>query len=139
MGARASATLALASHEENRTVGAAAFGPRPGPKAFEDRWRLAKAAAFLPRETTEAWITALLGAEEWMLRREALLVVSVWAADESVRALVRGHLEDPYPRVRAAAVARSRGSRRRRTTWSGSRRWPVATNGPWCGSRASSR
>ncbi|MCB9633683.1 MAG: HEAT repeat domain-containing protein [Sandaracinus sp.] len=104
IGARASASLALASHEENRAVAAAAFRAATGADAFEDRWRLAKAAAFLPRETTETWIATLLGAEEWMLRREALLVVSGWAADESARTLVRGHLEDPYPRVRAAAA-----------------------------------
>jgi hypothetical protein len=107
-GARAAVTLALAPAEETRTIAARVLESLDvasvGDAAFEDRWRVVSAARFLPRDATSAWITSLTRADEWMLRREAARAVATWPRDEESRALARPLLDDPYPRVRAAAA-----------------------------------
>ncbi len=100
----AAAVLSLAAAEDTQALVPLLWPTATHAERFEDRWRLLKAANFLPRETTEAFLDEHLRAEEWMLRREALRAIARWDADEISRARVRPLLEDPYPRVRASAV-----------------------------------
>jgi hypothetical protein len=106
--ARAAVTLALAPAEETRALAVRVLESLDvasvGDAAFEDRWRVASAARFLPRASTSGWLAGLVRAEEWMLRREAVRAIATWPRDEESRALARPLLEDPYPRVRAAAA-----------------------------------
>ena len=102
--ARAAVTLALAPAEETRALATRVLGSFESAEAFEDRWRVASAARFLPRTTTSHWVSSLVRAEEWMLRREGARAAATWPHDEESRALVRTLLEDSYPRVRAAAA-----------------------------------
>jgi len=102
--ARAAVTLALAPAEETRALAVRVLAAADESDAFEDRWRIASAARFLPRASTNAWVTNLTRAEEWMLRREALRAIATWPHDDESRALARPLLDDPYPRVRAAAA-----------------------------------
>ncbi|MCU0672298.1 MAG: HEAT repeat domain-containing protein [Myxococcota bacterium] len=103
-GARAAVTLALAPADETRALAVRVLTGFDGSDAFEDRWRVVSAARFLPRESTNGWVTNLTHAEEWMLRREAVRAIATWPHDDESRALARPLLDDPYPRVRAAAA-----------------------------------
>lgn len=102
--ARAAVTLALAPAEETRALATRVIGSFENAEAFEDRWRVASAARFLPRTLTSHWVSSFVRADEWMLRREGAHTAATWPHDEESRALVRTLLEDPYPRVRAAAA-----------------------------------
>jgi hypothetical protein len=105
--ARAAVTLALAPAEETRALAVRVLETLDAASvedAFEDRWRIASASRFLPRESTNAWITNLTRAEEWMLRREAVRAIATWPRDDESRAVARPLLDDPYPRVRAATA-----------------------------------
>jgi len=116
--ARAAVTLALAPADETRALAVRVLetldvasvddvsrsAGSAADDAFEDRWRIASAARFLPRESTNGWTANLTRSEEWMLRREAVRAIATWPRDEESRALARPLLDDPYPRVRAAAA-----------------------------------
>lgn len=104
VSALAAAVLSLAAGEDTQALVTLLWPAATHAVRFEDRWRLLKAANFLPRETTEAYLDELLRTEEWMLRREVLRAIARWDADEGARARVRPLLEDPYPRVRASAI-----------------------------------
>jgi hypothetical protein len=70
-------------------------------ETFPDRWRLVTATAALdePGEAIEAWLANVAeAAEEWMLRKAALEGVARRRPE-----VARRSLDDPYPRVRAAA------------------------------------
>jgi hypothetical protein len=72
---------------------------------FEDRWRLVHAAQALPSdETVNLWlIEQATEAEAWMLRAAALPVLARRGTGAKVPVAVAG-LQDPYPRVRIAAL-----------------------------------
>jgi hypothetical protein len=101
--ARASVALGLSAESGGERLAASLVRAAWNPAApFEERYRWTRAAARVS-EGSEAllrWIEENpLSAEEWMLRAEALRALH----GRSAAATTRG-LEDPYPRVRLAAV-----------------------------------
>ena len=110
-GATASAALALARDRSTHSA-AATLLARGVARAerFEDRWRLVLAAKALGSEASEAgasvdaWLASTAAdAEEWMLRAAALEALAARGAEQA-RDVAREALEDPYPRVRVAAL-----------------------------------
>ncbi len=82
-----------------------------GRESFETRFRVARTARAAWSEAIDAWLLATAtGAEEWMLRSEAVLALGPRASRELLATLLR----DPYPRVRLAAAraVAARGSER---------------------------
>lgn len=106
VGVRAAVTLALAVVPDAAPLATRiASAAMPDATEFVARFRLARAAARLPGDDAiDAWLAGVAaGAEEWMLRAEAL---DALAARHSplLAATARTALEDPYPRVRVAAM-----------------------------------
>jgi HEAT repeat protein len=104
--AAAAAALALGRVDPARPILTDLFERvAPGAERFEDHWRLVKASAHLPSsDALDAWLAGLAAdAEEWMLRAAALPALAQ-RGGPAVPAVAAGALEDPYPRVRMAAV-----------------------------------
>jgi len=104
--AAAAAALALARERGTRELSAELLlAHAPSAARFEDRWRLAAAAARLPAAAeTDRWLEAQASAaEEWMMRAAA---VDALASRRSPRARPAATvaLGDEYPRVRVAAL-----------------------------------
>ncbi|MCS6798174.1 MAG: hypothetical protein NZ898_06555 [Myxococcota bacterium] len=93
---------------------------------FEDRWRLAAAAAAVPPDPSiDAWLSALVReAPEWMLREAALRALGPRAGPMVLEAA----LADGYPRVRATALRMlsPKGDAVRLTAVARTDPWPVA-------------
>lgn len=106
VAASAACAVALAPLPPVRQVAAKLVrGSFRRAERFEDEWRLVAAARELPSDPdVDPWLAQLAReADEWMLRAaavEALVARQAGDAGEVARAA----LEDPYPRVRAAAV-----------------------------------
>lgn len=102
----ASAALALAMKPATRALAAPLLSAAaPEAERFEDRWRLALAAAELEADPeVDAWLSNVSSsAEEWMLRAQALEALTRRGSERRVESARRA-LADPYPRVRMAAV-----------------------------------
>lgn len=102
----ASAALGLAAIPATRPLARTLLGAAaPRAERFEDRYRLVRAARQLESEPEiDAWLASLVtGAEEWMLRAEALEALHRRDSERRIEA-ARAALADAYPRVRVQAV-----------------------------------
>jgi len=104
--AAAAAALSLSRAEPARESAAALLrGVAGEARRFEDRWRLVAASKALDSDPpVDAWLaTTARDAEEWMLRAAALEALA--ARDEAAsHVAARAAIDDPYPRVRVAAI-----------------------------------
>lgn len=110
VGARASLALALSAvqaPESARSLASELVASTVGrAEQFEDLWRLVQAARALASSAeVDAWLAELAKNDErWMLRAAAIEALAEREAEQ--RAVVAASaLDDPYPRVRAAAAA----------------------------------
>jgi hypothetical protein len=130
---RALAAMALGLAEERlgvrerdaRRALLARVATRAAPSAseFEDRFRLARAARALPGSALDGWLSEQVrSAGEWMQRDAALEALG---ARVTVEVLAHA-LADPYPRVRARALAIAGVRGDRAAIEAGTRdRWPT--------------
>jgi HEAT repeat protein len=107
VGPMASVILALSDVDQAHQQALALF-PRAASRSgrFEDRWRLIVAARGLPADSrVDGFLASVVGREErWMARSAALDALAARGA-ASTGQLARKALQDPYPRVRMAALA----------------------------------